>query len=182
MRIPAIAWEPVSRVQFIRWTVFYVLFLLYLDLHFNQMMLLDNLHLPIHEGGHLLFGWLGETIGVWGGTILQLPVPALLAVSFALRKELTGTTFCAVAFFHSLTGAATYMIDALRLELPLGTVGAEADEAQHDWVRIFSGLGVLPHATQIGNTVRLLAWCGLLGAVAWFCWRYWRQTQTVEAP
>src|SRR5258707_14896631 len=182
MHLPEIDWQPVSRVQLVCWIAFYGLLFFYLGLNWGQLTLLDNVHLPIHEGGHLLFGWLGETIGVWGGTILQLLVPALLAVSFAVRKELPGTTFCAVAFFHSLTGVATYMIDALRLELPLLTVGADADEAEHDWVNIFSRLGVLRHATQIGSTVRLLAWCGLLGAVAWFCWRYWRQTQTVEAP
>ena len=53
-------------------------------------------------------------------------MPALLAVSFAVRRELPGTAFCAFAFFHSLTGVATYMADALRLELPLVTVGAIA--------------------------------------------------------
>jgi hypothetical protein len=118
---------------------------------------------------------------LWGGTILQLLVPGLLAAMFAVRRDLPGTTFCCVGFFHSLTGVATYMIDALRLELPLVTVGASADEAQHDWVRIFSDLGVLPHAIQIGTAVRLLAWCGLLASVAWFCWRYRNQTQNSRA-
>jgi hypothetical protein len=102
-------------------------------------------------------------------------------VSFAVRRDLPGTTFCSLAFFHSMTGVATYMIDALRLELPLVTVGAIADESMHDWVNIFTRLGVLPHATQIGNTVRVLAWIGMLGAVAWFSWRYYRQTQAVTA-
>jgi hypothetical protein len=181
MRIPEISWQPVSRVQFVGWSVFYALLLFFLALNFRDMTLLDNVHLPIHEGGHLLFGWLGATPGLWGGTILQLLVPALLAASFAVKQELTGTTFCAVAFFHSLTGVATYMIDALRLELPLVTVGAVADESQHDWVNIFTSLGVLPHATQIGNTVRLIAWCGMLATVAWFGWRYSRQSRVAEA-
>lgn len=71
-------------------------------------------------------------------------------------------------------GVATYMIDALQRELPLVTVGAAPEEAQHDWVRIFSSLGVLPHAIQIGNTVRVLAWCGMIGTMAWFSWKYYR--------
>lgn len=170
-----------GRGTFIGWSVFYGLLLSFLALNFRGLTLLDNVHLPIHEGGHLLFGYLGETPGLWGGTIFQLLVPALLAVSFVVRRELPGATFCAVAFFHSLTGVATYMIDALRLELPLVTVGAVADESQHDWVNIFTRLGVLPHATQIGNSVRLLAWCGMLGTVAWFAWRCWRQGRTSEA-
>lgn len=178
MRLPEIEWKPVSRTQLSGWLAFYALLLLYLAFHWGELTLLDNVHLPIHEGGHLLFGWLGETPGLWGGTLLQLIVPALLAASFATRQELPGTTFCAVAFFHSLTGVATYMADALRQELPLVTVGA-GDEAQHDWVRIFSSLGVLPHAIQIGNLTRLIAWAGMVGSVAWFAWR---QRQQISIP
>jgi len=181
MRLPQIQWQPLTRGPFIGWSIFYALLLFFLAVNFGELTLLDNVHLPIHEGGHLLFGYLGETLGLWGGTLLQLIVPASLAVSFAIRRELPGTTFCAVAFFHSLTGVATYMSDALRLELPLVTVGAVADESQHDWVNIFTRLGVLPHAIQIGNTVRLIAWCGMAGTLAWFCWRYYHQTQETAA-
>jgi hypothetical protein len=176
MQLLKIDWQPVSRVQLVCWSVFYGSLLLYLALNWGQLTLLDNIHLPIHEGGHLLFGWLGDTLGLWGGTLLQLLVPALLAVSFAVRREIPGTAFCAFAFFHSLTGVATYMADALRLELPLVTVGAIADESQHDWVRIFTSLGLLPHAIQIGNFTRLVAWAGMVGSVAWLVWRGSRQT------
>ena len=171
MELPRIEWQPLPRWQFIGWMAFYALLLLYLGAHFSGLTLLDNVHLVTHEA------WLGETLELWGGTILQLLVPALLVVTFAVRRELAGTVFCAVAFFHSLTGVATYMIDALRRELPLVTVGAPADEAQHDWVRIFSSLGVLPHAIQIGNTVRVIAWLGLVGTLVWFSMRYWRQKE-----
>src|SRR5438270_2071481 len=171
MEFANIEWQPLSRTGFVAWLIFYAVILLFLAVHFGQLTLLDNIHLVTHEAGHLLFGWLGETLGLWGGTLLQLLVPALLAVSFAVRRELPGTVFCIFAFFHSLTGVATYMADALRLELPLVTVGAIADESQHDWVRIFSSLGVLPHAIQIGNVTRLIAWAGMAGAVAWFCRR-----------
>jgi hypothetical protein len=180
-RTPQIQWQPVGRGSFIGWSIFYGLLILFLALNFRGLTLLDNVHLPIHEGGHLLFGYLGETLGLWGGTMFQLLVPALLAASFAVRRELPGTAFCVVAFFHSLTGVATYMIDALRLELPLVTVGAVADESQHDWVNIFTRLGVLPHAIQIGNTVRLIAWVGMLGTVAWFGWRCLHQCEETQA-
>jgi hypothetical protein len=177
MPLPEIEWKPVSRTAFIGWMSFYVLLLIYLAAHFSELTLLDNVHLPIHEGGHLLFGWFGATLGLWGGTILQLLVPALLAVAFIARADLLGTTFCAIGFFHSLTGVATYMIDALRRQLPLVTVGAPADEAEHDWVHIFSDLGVLRHAIQIGAAIRLIAWLGFLATLAWFSWRYYQQNQ-----
>jgi hypothetical protein len=178
MYLPEVAWQPVSRAQWIGWTIFYALLLLFLVANWGQLTLLDNVHLPIHEGGHLLFGYLGQTLGLWGGTLLQLIVPAALAMSFALRRELPGTVFCVFMFFHSLTGVATYMADALRLELPLVTVGAVADEAQHDWVRIFSSLGVLPHAIQIGNFTRLVAFAGMVGTVVWIAWRNLHQSES----
>jgi hypothetical protein len=178
MELSRIEWQPLARWQFIGWIAFYALLLLYLAAHFSGLTLLDNVHLVTHEAGHLLFSWLGETPELWGGTILQLLVPALLVAAFVVRRELAGTVFCAVAFFHSLTGVATYMIDALRRELPLVTVGAPADEAQHDWVRIFSSLGVLPHAIQIGHTVRMIAWLGLVGTLVWFSVRYYRLRET----
>ncbi len=166
-----INWQPVPRVQFIAWVIFYALLLIFLAFNFGQLTLLDNAHLVTHEAGHLLFGWFGATLGLWGGTLFQLLVPAMLCAAFIARKELPGTVFCAFAFFHSLTGVAAYMSDALRLELPLVTVGAIADESMHDWLRIFTQLGVLPHAIQIGNATRLIAWCGMIATVGWFGWR-----------
>lgn len=175
MPLPQIDWKPISRTAYFGWMGFYMLLFIYLVAHFSELTWLDNVHLPIHEGGHLLFGWFGETLGVWGGTILQLLVPALLAVAFAVHADLLGTTFCCFCFFHSLTGVAAYMIDALRRELPLVTVGAPADEAEHDWVHIFSQLGLLRHAIQIGSATRLIAWAGFVTTLLWFSWRYFHQ-------
>jgi hypothetical protein len=177
MRLPEIDWKPISRTAFFAWLGFYVLLFIYLAAHFSELTWLDNVHLPIHEGGHLLFGWFGQTLGLWGGTLLQLLVPAALAITFAVRADLLGTTFCSVGFFHSVTGVATYMGDALRRQLPLVTVGAPGDEAEHDWVHIFNDLGVLRHAIQIGNVTRVIAWVGLLGTIGWFCWCYYNQAR-----
>ncbi len=178
MHFPEIEWKPLPRIQFFAWMIFYALLLCFLAANFSAPTLLDNVHLVTHEAGHLLFRWLGETPELWGGTVLQLLVPALLCVAFVVRGELPGTVFCAFAFFHSLTGVATYMIDALYRNLPLVTVGASADEAEHDWVHIFSSLGVLPRSVQIGTAVRLLAWAGMIATLAWFCWRYREQSKT----
>lgn len=58
MRLPEIDWQPVSRLQLVCWMVFYGLLLFYLGLNWGQLTFLDNVHLPIHEGGHLLLaGW-----------------------------------------------------------------------------------------------------------------------------
>lgn len=172
MQLSEIEWQPVSRTEFYGWLTFYGLLLFYLSKNFGQLTLLDNVHLPIHEGGHLFFSYFGETLHLWGGTIFQLLVPALLALYFAARQQVPGAAFCVFAFFHSLTGVATYMSDAIARALPLVTVGAVADESDHDWYNIFTRLGILPHAVQIGSATRFAAWCGMLATVGWFVWRY----------
>lgn len=66
MRLAEIEWKPVSHVQVICWTAFYCLLLLYLALNWGYLTMLDNIHLPIHEGGHLLFGWWEKQSGSGG--------------------------------------------------------------------------------------------------------------------
>ncbi len=170
MELPEIEWHPISRAQFIAWLVFYAILYLFLARNFRDLTFLDNADLIVHEAGHLLFSYLGEKAYLWGGTIFQLLVPLLLTASFVWRGHIAGTAFCAVAFFHNCLYVATYMSDALLLQLPLVTVGG--GEAEHDWVRIFSDLGVLPHALQIGSAMRTFGWCGLIGTMVWFCWMY----------
>src|SRR5207249_9901892 len=131
---------------------------------------IDFANLVVHEGGHLLFGWFGPSLGMWGGTILQWSVPLLLALYFYSRRQMAGFTFCIFFFFENLLYTATYMCDARAMALPLVTAG-NSDYLEHDWHTIFSGLGVLPYDTLIGGCVRILGWCGMLGAVAWFSWR-----------
>jgi Na+/H+-dicarboxylate symporter len=175
VQVPEIEWQPVSCREFYFWLCVYGLLLAYLARHFGELTLLDNLHLPIHEAGHLFFSYFGETLHLWGGTIFQLLVPALLAGYFASKRQIPGTTFCSFVLFHSLTSVATYMSDAISRTLPLVTVGTVADESDHDWYNMFHQLGVLPHAVQIGSATRLLAWCGMMGTVVWFALRYCRQ-------
>src|SRR5258708_22353740 len=109
MELPVIEWQPLARWQFVAWMAFYVLLLLFLAAHFSGLTLLDNVHLVTHEAGHLLFGWLGETLGLWGGTIFQLLVPALLVIACVVRRGLPGVRFCSLAFFHRLTRVSTYI-------------------------------------------------------------------------
>ena len=163
-------WRPVSRVAVAAWLLFYAAFLLYALAHRNGFLFIDNANLVVHEGGHLLFSWLGPTLGIWGGTILQWAAPALLAAYFFTQSHTAGFAFCAFVFFENFLYTAVYMADARARELPLVTVG-DADDAVHDWFTIFSSLGVLNHDTAIAAVVRLLGWLGMLATVAWLALR-----------
>ena len=173
-------WQPISRVAASIWVAFYCLFLLHALRNASGFPLIDNSNLVVHEAGHLLFGWFGETIGLYGGTLLQLLVPSALAGSFAYRRHTAGTAFCAFFFFENFLYTATYMADARVQELPLVSVGG-GEAVDHDWARIFTGLGLLQHDTQIASAVRVLGWAGMLAVVVWLVWRAWQDRNATQA-
>ena len=163
-------WDGFSRVSSAAWLLFYGLFLIYAFMQHGSFLMIDLVNLVVHEGGHLLFGWCGPTLGIWGGTILQWSVPLLLAVYFYTQRQISAFAFCVFFFFENFLYTATYMCDARAMALPLVTAG-NSDYVEHDWHTIFSGLGVLQYDTLIGGSVRALGWCGMFGTVAWFSWR-----------
>jgi hypothetical protein len=169
-------WEPVSRRALIGWLVFYAILIGNAALRGSLLQWFDFVFVPIHEGGHLLFGYFGEWMMVIGGTFLQLFVPLALAVYFIFRRQLLGTAFCAFFFFEQFLPIGTYMADARCQCLEYVTVG-DPELAEHDWFYLFSHTGVLEHDTQIGAFFRVLGWIGMLATIAWFSWRSWRNAK-----
>jgi Trk-type K+ transport system membrane component len=165
-------WKPVSKVGGGAWLAFYGLFLLYALVHEGPGLFIDLVFVPIHEGGHLLFSYFGETLHILGGTFLQLFVPFALALYFRHQRQVYGTAFAAFFFFENFLNIATYMADARAQQLPLVTVG-DAEFVTHDWLFIFSKCGLLAHDTSIAAMVRVLGWAGMVGVVFWL----WRRTR-----
>ncbi len=163
-------WQPVSKPALVAWMVFYVLFLIYALTHAREFLFIDYVFLPIHEGGHLLFSWFGATLGILGGTLLQLGVPLALAVYFIFQRQIPGTAFASFFFFENFLNVATYMADARRQALPLVTVG-DSEYVEHDWFFLFSKLGVLEHDSAIAAGVRVLGWLGMISVVGWMWWK-----------
>jgi hypothetical protein len=163
-------WRPMRASAVLAWLAFYVVFLIYAFSRHGGFLVIDSANLVLHEGGHLLFGWFGRTIGLWGGTILQWLVPLLLAAYFFRERQPAAFVLCMFFFFENWLYTATYMADARAMALPLVTTG-DADYVEHDWNTIFSSLGVLPYDTRIAALVRLLGWCGMLACTAWLAGR-----------
>jgi hypothetical protein len=175
-RLPNLAafeadWEHISLPALAAWLLFYGICLLGALTGGGVIRWFDLLFVPVHEGGHLLFGWFGnQWLMVAGGTLLQLFVPFALAVYFGFRRQIPGTAFCAFFFFEQLLPVGTYMADSRSQSLTYVTVG-DPDLAEHDWYYLFSRAGVLDHDTQIGSFVRLLGWIGMLSVMGWLMWR-----------
>jgi hypothetical protein len=167
---PEKGWKPVSRLALSIWVVFFGLFLFQLARGTGSILDMDKVFLLIHQGGHLLFQYFGTLIGVAGGTFLQLLVPFVLALSFAVQREPQGVAFCMFFFFEQFLPIAAYMADARAQVLPLLTVG-DSGFAIHDWNYLFTKMGVLQHDTVIAAWVRFFGWTGMVFVVFWLVWR-----------
>ena len=161
-------WQAVSRGALIAWSACYALFFfLYAFRNRDGFLFVDNANLVVHEAGHALFGWFGPTLGLWGGTILQLLVPLLLAASFAYKRQTAATAFCLFVFFENFLYVATYMADARTQQLDLVSIGGGDGPQEHDWYLMLTQIGMLQYDTRLAGMVRFLGWLGMLGSVAW---------------
>jgi hypothetical protein len=159
-------WQPLPRWAIAAWIAFYLVFLAYALRMRGAFLFIDSANLVVHEGGHLLFGWFGTTLGLWGGTILQWLVPLLLAAYFFRRRQPAAFIFCLFFFFENWLYTATYMADARAMVLPLVSAG-DPDFVEHDWNTIFSSVGLLGYDTAIAGVVRGVGWAGMLACVVW---------------
>jgi len=145
--------------------------------------IVDDANLVFHEAGHPIFGLLGSTLGLYGGTLGQLAIPAGIAGAFWVRREAVGFAVTGFWFFENFLNIARYMADARAQVLPL--VGG----GEHDWTTIFMRWGVLSSDTAIASLVAGLGWLGMMGVWGWLGWRWlasrhhrWDTLDTIDHP
>ena len=127
---------------------------------FYRYHFLDGVNLLIHEAGHVIFSPFGVTMGVLGGSILQLAFPIAFVISFARRHQTLEAGLCTVWAAESFMYTAEYMADANTQELPL--IGGHI----HDWNYLLERAGLLGSAEAIATVLHFLA--SLAAALAVF--------------
>jgi hypothetical protein len=111
---------------------------------------LDSLDLAIHEAGHLIFAFGGETLAILGGTLMQLIVPATFALALWRRGDHHGATVPLWWLGQNCWNISVYVRDARAQELPL--VGA----GEHDWAMLLDQWGWLDRDQAIAGMVYLV--------------------------
>ncbi len=169
-------WQPISTIGFVAtlagcgW-----LFFLLANDEDSFLMVLDSVNLVTHEFGHPLLGIFGEWPMWWGGTIMQLLVPAVVAFAFWFQRSALSLAIAGVWFFENFLNIARYIADARAQELPLAGGG------EHDWTAILTKHDLLFKDTQIADTVNAIGWLGMFGCVG-FAAIAWALQQRAKEP
>jgi hypothetical protein len=146
----------------------------------NALSLVD---LIIHETGHLFFGFLGQFIGILGGTLAQLFIP-LTGIFLSLRKR-RWIYFSVFLFWlgQSLVQISYYVGDAQSQKLKLFSPGLVFGGSNpiHDWHYLLDKTGLLWADQILGGMILLGGITFLLGSAAvLFAWGAgWKRLVTI---
>jgi hypothetical protein len=131
------------------------------------------LHGPLllfHEAGHVIFRLFGEWMGVLGGTLMQLLLPALVCVALLWKHR---DPFAAAIGLWllgvSLLDVAPYVYDALQPQLTLLN-GGVGEAGGHDWIYLLDSLGLRPRAQLLGTLTQRLGALVVLLSLGWAAW------------
>lgn len=143
----------------------------------GALFLLDGVSLAVHEGGHVIFGLLGNRfVMMAGGTIFQLAMPLAFVLDFRRRGQTRSSYACLAWGGQNLLNVGRYAADARAQRLPL--VGG----GEHDWTYLLEVFGLLRHDVQVGAAFDfvgcvLIAWAAL---AIWESSRLLRNTSNFE--
>lgn len=140
-------------------------FALYFALTHGQYTILDSADLFIHEMGHLVFAPFGAPLRMAGGTLLQLLLPAglaLYAYSFEYRAATQLFTFW---LGQSVINVSVYAADAQAQALPLVSLAGGSGNTVHDWNWMLDGLGLLQWDAEIGTAFWIVGLCCFAAAL-----------------
>lgn len=172
----SLPWQPVSTVAMVALSIGFTIMVYLLATKgllgsdSTILYLTHNVNLVFHEAGHWIFGIFGnEILGILGGSLNQVLIPAMVAIAFLLKRDAVGFAFGLFWCFENFLDVAVYMADARALVLPL--IGGLGEEA-HDWRNLFLRFGLLEQDTAIAAKTRFIGWAGILATWAWLLWRW----------
>jgi hypothetical protein len=137
--------------------VFAVLLSIYfLWISWNPMLgsFLDNVDLPIHETGHLLFRLFGEFMMIAGGSLFQVIFPAVFVGYFIRQKSYYSATIVLLWFGQSILNVWVYASDAVVMQLVLTSGFTGTEGSFHDWNYLLTATGLINSTKSVAGIIR----------------------------
>lgn len=134
--------------------VLFVLYFGWIAIDPMQGSFLDNVDLPIHEFGHLLFRLFGEFMMVAGGSLFQVVFPAVFVGYFVWQRQYYSASVVLFWVGQSVLNVWVYAADAvvMRLVLTSGFTGSEG--SFHDWNYLLTATGLLTSTKIVAGIIR----------------------------
>lgn len=121
-----------------------------------QGSFLDNVDLPIHETGHLLFRPFGEFMMVAGGTILQLVFPAAFVGYFIWQRSYYSAAIVLLWVGQSVLNVWVYASDAVVMQLVLTSGFTGSEGSFHDWNYMLTATGLIDSTKGVAKVIRFV--------------------------
>jgi hypothetical protein len=137
--------------------IFAILFSLYfLWIAWDPMQgsFLDNVDLPIHETGHLLFRPFGEFMMIAGGSLFQVIMPAVFVGYFLWKRQFYSASIVGLWAGQSILNVWVYAADAVKMQLVLTSGFTGTEGSSHDWNYLLEQCGLLNSTAKVAGTIR----------------------------
>ena len=122
------------------------------DPYVNSMTdyFLHNVNLVFHEAGHWIFRPLGDTMTVFGGSLMQCLMPLAVMIQFLRQKDNFGASLGLWWIGQNFLDVAPYIYDAWDKKLPLlgGIIGQE-NPSHHDWHNLLTKFDSMQYHDEI---------------------------------
>jgi hypothetical protein len=118
--------------------------------------------LVFHEAGHVIFGVFGRFLGILGGSLNQVLIPAICTGYFVWHRQPAAAAAMLFWVGESVTDVAIYVADGRDMALPL-----LAEGLIHDWNWILSELSLRNQARPIGVAVFGMGVALMAASVVW---------------
>jgi hypothetical protein len=131
-----------------------------------QGSFLDNVDLPIHEFGHLLFRPFGQFMMIAGGSLFQVIMPLIFVGYFVWRRQFYSAAIVSLWVGQSILSVCVYAADAVAMQLVLTSGFTGSEGSFHDWNYLLTATGLLSSTKTVAGIIRLLGTLTILGAGA----------------
>ena len=121
-----------------------------------QGSFLDNVDLPIHETGHLLFRPFGEFMMIAGGSLFQVIYPLVFAGYFAWRRQFYSMAIVMLWVGQSILNVWVYASDAIVMQLVLTSGFTGSEGSFHDWNYLLTATGLLESTKGVAKVIRFV--------------------------
>jgi len=142
---------------------------------------LHSVNLVFHEAGHVIFGFLGSFLGVFGGSLGQILMPLICLGAFLFYRNPFAASVALWWVGENFMDLAPYINDARALQLPLlgGNIGSDNPDF-HDWHHLLRDLGWLQYDHTLAVVSNRLGVLLIIVSFVWGGYLLYRQYKQIH--